>query len=602
MKTEGLTLAAGKKEISDQSVGVLMNIWTYLGSKRKNQLRLLLLLMVCSGVLEMISLGALLPFLEGLTNPKGLYNYPFIRELTDFAGIKEAEGLLIPLTLLFVGFVIVSALTRLTNLWLNSRMSAAVGSDLSCEAYKRILYQPYEMHITRNSATLINSLTNNLLKTVEAIRAAMQVITSTVVMTGIVVCLLIINWKIAIGGMLFFGTTYLLMALTVQKKLMFNSKIVGASSRMQIKALQEGLGAIRDVILDGTQNTYLNEYRVADWPQRQLTANNTFLGAFPKHAIEPIGLLIIALVSGVVAQSEGNGAKVIPLLGTFALGVQKLLPTLQQIFRSWSVIKGSYSNQVAVVEILEQPFKEQNLTARRVRFQKGLELKDINFKYGHGQPTIIKGLDLRIRPGERVGVIGSTGSGKSTLVDLIMGLLTPTGGQMLIDGQDLHSPDNPELLTGWRAGIAHVPQSVYLSDGSIAENIAFGLTESEIDMGRVRKAANQAQIAGFIESSSEGYSARVGERGIKLSGGQRQRIGIARALYKEVNILVLDEATSALDTQTEEAVMRAVNKLNKDLTIIIIAHRLSTVQKCDRVIELREGLIAADGTPQQVLT
>ena len=215
---------------------------------------------------------------------------------------------------------------------------------------------------------------------------------------------------------------------------------------------------------------------------------------------------------------------------------------------------------------------------------------------------MLRGLELAIRRGERFGLIGSTGSGKSTTVDLLMGLLAPTAGRVLVDGMDLHDPAHPERFAAWRATIAHVPQSIYLADSSIAENIAFGVPRDKIDMDRVRMAASQAQIASFIESTSEGYGRFVGERGIRLSGGQRQRIGIARALYKQASLVILDEATSALDTSTEAAVMEAVEGLSRNLTIVMIAHRLSTIERCDRVVRLDHGSISADGPPQKVLS
>jgi ATP-binding cassette subfamily B protein len=225
----------------------------------------------------------------------------------------------------------------------------------------------------------------------------------------------------------------------------------------------------------------------------------------------------------------------------------------------------------------------------------------VRFRYAPELPEVLQGLDLEIRHGERIGLIGSTGSGKSTLVDLVMGLLPPSGGRLLVDGQNLHDPAHAERLAGWRAAVAHVPQSIYLADSSIAENIAFGVPRHAIDLARVKQAAEQAQIAGFIESSPEGYASFVGERGIRLSGGQRQRIGIARALYKKARVIVLDEATSALDTTTEDAVMEAVEELSRDLTMVMIAHRLSTVQRCDRVVRLDHGVVVASGPPSLIL-
>ena len=225
----------------------------------------------------------------------------------------------------------------------------------------------------------------------------------------------------------------------------------------------------------------------------------------------------------------------------------------------------------------------------------------MHFAYAPELPEVLKGLSLEIRRGERVGLIGSTGSGKSTTLDLLMGLLQPTGGRILVDGANLHDPAQPQRLQTWRAAIAHVPQSIYLADSSIPENIAFGLPPDQIDRELVRRSAQQAQIAAFIESTPQGYDSFVGERGIRLSGGQRQRIGIARALYRQAQVLVFDEATSALDTATEQSVMVAIERLSRELTIVMIAHRLSTVEHCDRVIRLAQGRIEIQDSPEEIV-
>jgi len=256
-----------------------------------------------------------------------------------------------------------------------------------------------------------------------------------------------------------------------------------------------------------------------------------------------------------------------------------------------------------VVFSLEQPLPQGAFATipAPLSLHQQIRFEQVSFGYGSDEPQVLDRLSFEIKKGERVGLIGSTGSGKSTTVDILMGLLEPTSGQIKVDGGSIHSHKEPERLLYWRAAIAHVPQMIYLADRSIAENIAFGIAPAELDLQRVKLAAQQAQIAEFIESSPRGYNTFVGERGIRLSGGQRQRIGIARALYKQASVLVFDEATSALDNATEAALMEAIEGLSRELTIVMIAHRLSSVQRCDRVIELEEGRLKSQGTYEQVV-
>jgi ATP-binding cassette subfamily B protein len=406
---------------------------------------------------------------------------------------------------------------------------------------------------------------------------------------------------VALGAAALFGIVYGLLAITSRKELQRNSQRIAAAAKQQIKALQEGLGAIRDVLLDGNQRTYVEIYGQADRQQRQLQAKNHFLGTFPRYALEALGLVAIALLGVLLVQQQGSGGAVIPLLGALALGAQRLLPVLQQVYANWTSLKGFNADLVGVLALLNQQMPPQVQVAEPLSLREDIRLEGVHFRYGPEQPEVLRGLDLEIRRGERLGLIGSTGSGKSTTVDLLMGLLAPTAGRVLVDGVDLHDPAHPERLAAWRASIAHVPQSIYLADSSIAENIAFGVPRQQIDLVRLQQAATHAQIASFIDASPDGFDTFVGERGIRLSGGQRQRIGIARALYKQAQVLVFDEATSALDTGTEEAVMTAMNVLSQSLTLIMIAHRLSTVQDCDRVILLAEGRVSSDGDSQLIL-
>jgi ABC-type multidrug transport system fused ATPase/permease subunit len=561
------------------------------------QLALLLLVMLASSLAELLSLGAVLPFLAVLSNPQQLWQHPLIHRLALQVGYSQPHQLVLPATAAFALAVVLASLIRLLNLWLNGRLAAAVGSDLSSQAYIRTLYQPYQVHVRRNSSTLITATTTNIAHTVLALSAVLQILSGLVVSVGLLIGLLLIDWVGAVSTAGVCGIAYGLAAISSRRQLQRNSVRIAAAAKQRIQAVQEGLGAIRDVLLDGSQIAYGDLYRRADQLQRQLEASNAFTSTFPRYSLEALGLVAVAFLGGMLILQRGSSAAVIPILGALALGAQRLMPSLQQIYSNWANLNGWSASMQAVIELLDQPLPQKHIVAAPLVLHQSLHLEGVSFRYASELPEALRGVDLDIRRGERIGLIGSTGSGKSTLVDLLMGLLPPNAGRILIDGLDLHDPDHAERLVGWRAAVAHVPQSIYLADSSIAENIAFGVPRHTIDLSRVKLAAEQAQIANFIESSLDGYNSTVGESGVQLSGGQRQRIGIARALYRQANFVILDEATSALDIRTEEAVMQAVEGLSRDLTMVIIAHRLSTVQRCDRVLRLDHGEVVASGPP-----
>ena len=492
---------------------------------------MLLVVMLASGGAELVSLGAVLPFLAVLSDLERLWQQPLVQALAARVGFTIASELLLPVTLLFAAAAVLAAFIRLVNLRLNGRLAAAVGSDLSYEAYRRTLYQPYRVHVQQNSAAVTTVITTQINLTVMALTSLLHLSTSAVVAAGLLAGLLVIDAPVAVAVAALFGSAYWALAITARRELRRNGQKIAEASSQQLKALQEGLGAIRDVLLDGTQPTYLDIYRQADRPQRQLGAKNAFLGTFPRYALEALGMVAIALVGGALVLQRGSGAAVIPLLGALALGAQRLLPALQQIYRGWASLKGANAAIQSVLTMLNQPLPPLVQVAEPLPLREGICLAGVHFRYGPDQPEVLRGVNFEISRGKRIGLIGSTGSGKSTTVDLLMGLLVPTAGLVLVDGEDLHDSSHPERLVAWWGAIAHVPQTIYLADSSIAENIAFGVPRHQIDQARVKQAAAQAQIASFIEGTPEGYDAFVGER-IRLSGGQRQRIGIARALYK----------------------------------------------------------------------
>jgi ATP-binding cassette subfamily B protein len=380
---------------------------------------------------------------------------------------------------------------------------------------------------------------------------------------------------------------------------LINSQTIARESTYVIKSLQEGLGGIRDVLIDGSQSVYCQIYRNADLPLRRAQGNNSFINYGPRYAMEALGMLLIAALAYALAQQSDGIAKAIPILGALALGAQRLLPVLQQAYGSWSSIQGGQAALQDTLVLLDQPLPDylNEPIAKPLPFQHQIAFKQLSFRYTAHTPWVLRDLNLSIPKGSRFGFIGTTGSGKSTLLDLVMGLLQPTEGKMEIDDLAVTSTNQ----RAWQAHIAHVPQAIYLADSTIEENIAFGVAKDQMDPQRVRHAAQQAQIADSIESWPEQYQTFVGERGVRLSGGQRQRIGIARALYKQADVIIFDEATSALDNETEQAVMQSIEGLSKDLTLLIIAHRLTTLKNCTQIVVLGDRGIQRTGSYEDIV-
>lgn len=567
---------------------LLWRLFRSLSPKRQKQFAILIALMVISAFAEVISLGLVVPFLGLLISPDKIMSVSWVAHLAQSFGYTSGKDLLLPLTLAFVGVSIISGAIRMFQLFVSTRVTFAAGADLSAEVYRRTLYQPYEVHLSRNSSVVVSSVIDKVNQVCFSILLPlMTLISSVLLLFFITTTLFLISPGVALVSILSFGISYAIITKFSKGKLMRNSQLIAFEQTQVVKALQEGLGGIRDVLLDGTQELYCEVYRKADQPLRQAYGSNGFIGGFPRFAMEAFG---IAMISGLAytlsLQGEGM-ATALPSLGALALGAQRMLPALQQGYNSWANITGTRTTLVEVLQILDHKISEELLlpSPPPLQFKNKIEFKRVSFRYNSESPLVLDKFDLIIPKGSRVGFVGTTGSGKSTTLDLLMGLLRPTEGEILVDGQKLSGAQ----LRAWQRNIAHVPQSIYLSDATIAENIAFGVPKDQIDFEKVKQAAQKAHIADFIESSRHGYQALVGERGIRLSGGQRQRIGIARALYKEADVIIFDEATSALDSETEQNVMTAIEDLSRELTILIIAHRLSTLQLCDTTVTLKNG-------------
>ena len=581
---------------------MLKSLWNHLSNRRKKQFFLLLILMILASMAEIISVGAVLPFLGILTAPEQVYQHQLMQPVNNILSITSPEQLLLPLTVVFIMAALLAGIIRLTLLYVMTRLSFMTGADLSISIYRRTLYQEYAIHVSRNSSEVINGIISKTGTVIGGvITPILNLISSSIIIIAITGALFIIDISVALTASLSLGLLYYGVISYTKKQLQENSETIADQSTQMVKSLQEGLGGIRDILLDDNQRFYYNLYRRADMPLRIASANNHFISGSPRYAMEALGITLIAGMAYAMSLREGGLTSAIPILGALALGAQRLLPAIQQAYGAYTKLKGSQASFQDVLNLLNQPLPQHLTRARNpkqsvpIQFEKEIILNHISFRYSaesvEDTPWVLKNINLTIKKGSRIGFIGVTGSGKSTLLDIIMGLLPSTEGSLIIDNQPITNENKRE----WQANIAHVPQNIYLSDSSIEENIAFGIPKDEINHQQVEKAAKQAQIAELIEGWQDGYKTFVGERGIRLSGGQRQRIGIARALYKQASVLILDEATSALDNETEYAVMGAVEGLGRELTILIIAHRLTTLKGCHQIVEVsKEGISIND--------
>jgi len=562
---------------------LLLRLWKHIAARRQRQFAFLFILMILASIAEIVSIGAVLPFLAVLTEPQRIFALPALQPVIHLLGITNSAQLLLPLTIGFGISAIAAGAMRLLLLWASTRLSFATGADLSSAIYERTLYQDYAVHTARNSSVIIDGILNKTNNVIFDIVMPMLMVVSAVVMLILILTALVwVDPGTALLAFAGFGAIYGFVLVLTKKRLQLNSERISKESSQVIKTLQEGLGGIRDVLIDGTQETYCQSYRKADAILRHSQGDNTFISIAPRFVVEALGMLLIAALAYWMSAGSEGIAKTVPVLGALALGAQRLVPILQQAYGSWARIKGSQAALAGALDLLDQPIPKTGNVNATITFTKAITLSQLRFAYPQNPTPLFNGLNLTITKGSRLGIVGTTGCGKSTLLDIIMGLLSPTQGKLLVDGQTITKENCP----AWQKKIAHVPQAIYLSDNSIAQNIAFGVRPEEIDLERVKKVAAQAQILDIIQSWPEHFDTLVGERGVRLSGGQRQRIGIARALYKEADVIVFDEATSALDNDTEETLIQTIESLRKDITILMIAHRLTTLRNCTQIIEL----------------
>ena len=584
---------------------IIQQLFSLLSAKQVKTFYILQFLVLIMAFTELVGIASIAPFMA-LVGDISLLE----KEGGIFSEIYQFSGLTNPMDFLFyTGLAVLLMLTISTfismyTVWRLSLYAAKVGAEIADRLYTYYMQQDWLFHATGSSAHLTKQVSTEAIRvTDQIIQPLMQMNAKVVLAVFISVSILIYDPIIAISGLLIFGFAYFLLYKLVRKRLQDNGQKMSQVFTQRFRLMNEGFGGIKDVLLLNRRYDFVERFQESGNTFAYARGTNTAISQVPRYFMELIAFgAMIGLVLLLIKLHQGNLGTVLPVLAVYALAAFKLLPALQQIYSSIVQIKGNTAAFEAIKYDLEQSLNTKHpshkeATSPHLPLHKKISLNNITFTYPGKPKPAVDGLNMTIPVNSVIGLVGASGSGKSTAIDLLLGLLNPQIGELCIDGTCI----TPANKRAWQNTLGFVPQSIFLSEGTIAENVAFGLPVKDIDLQQVNKALELANLTELVEQLPEGINTKVGERGVQLSGGQRQRIGIARALYHEADILVFDEATSALDGITEKIIMEAIHEFSGKKTIIMIAHRLKTVQKCDIIYMMDKGRIIDQGTYQELL-
>jgi len=579
-----------------------------LSPKQRRHLYYLWAAMVIMAFLEMVGIASIMPFMSVVANPEVINTNRWMKQIYAYFQFTSVANFLVFLGISLLVLTIFSNLFKALNTWWALRYDNQLNYMLARRLLAHYMVRPYSFYLNRNTTEMGKNVLTEVRTVISCVLSSgMSVLSSALISLFILILLLMVNPIIAVTIAATLGSVYGGLYLLSQRRLVKISNDNVYANMMKYKLADEALSGIKDLKILGRERMFLEQFAVHAQNHSLNNVNAGIISQLPRYALEVIAFGSILLGVMYFEAKEGSSNQMIPLLALYAFAGYRLLPSVQQIFSGITTVRSNLGS----LEVLHRDMTEEHTDSnpehvlarsehmQPLLFTRSLELRNVSFCYSGVQVPVIDGMSLTIARNTSIGLVGATGSGKTTTVDLILGLLTPTSGRLLTDGVEI-SGDN---IARWQCNLGYVPQSIFLCDDTITRNIAFGVPEQEIDMAAVVRAARIANLHGFIEQElPNGFETVIGERGIRLSGGQRQRIGIARALYRDPAVLIMDEATSALDGVTEHAVMEALHMLSGKKTIIMVAHRLTTVKDCDVIYLMENGHIINQGTYDELLS
>ena len=569
----------------DGLINLVSRLNYYLSSYRRKQLFFLFILIILLSFAEAISLASIVPFIGVFVQPDLFYSNPWLKNFINFFEISNDDQLFLLVTIIFVSLIIISFLIRLISLYLTNKISCFIEADLKSKIFEYNISQPYNYHLTQNSNDIMSSIVQKTTAIAIYLNAFIQILSCLLTVFFILCVLLIIQPFVILAVTIIVILFFSIVTFINKRKIFENSKKISENQDNIVSIFQDSVGYISEIILYSLHDIFVKKFDKSTYQIAKSHTYNKNVQESPRIYLEFITLLGLAIIIFIFKQNNNEIVSSLTILAALGYGTQKVIPLINRIYVCNSSMRAVQALIIDCLTILDSSKKEKNnsINLEKITFNDSIKLKNVNFSFNNDENFILENINLDIKKGSKVGIKGTTGSGKSTLGGIIIGLLEPTKGKLLVDGIEINSQNK----LSWYKHISIIPQNIFLNDVSILENIAIGIEDkNKIDLEKVKKVARQAHISDFIESKPNQYEEKVGERGIRLSGGQRQRIGIARALYRDAKVILFDEATNQLDTDTESLIMKSISNLDKDVTVLFIAHRLSTLENCDQIIDL----------------